>query len=208
MKGYNEGLDEIAADTPGEGREDDSHITMADITDASKDLELQDKSTDSSTEAVKTEPLAKGEKLADDFVEDGKAEPNKKKEMDLVGKRLILRSVQFEVEQSVPKPGSNDQLKKVASALKVFKYLQVEITGHTCSLGEESYNQQLSERRAKAVVKKLIKYGVDESRISYQGYGETQPISTNETLKGRRENRRSELVFIGVSIEMDLKELQ
>ncbi|HIA12171.1 MAG TPA: hypothetical protein EYN69_08885 [Flavobacteriales bacterium] len=238
MKGYNEGLDEIAADTPGEGREDDSHISMADITDeskdldeiaadtpgegreddshismaditvASKDLELQDKSTDSSTEAVKTEPLAKGEKLADDFVEDGKAELNKKKEMDLVGKRLILRSVQFEVEQSVPKPGSNEQLKKVASALKVFKYLQVEITGHTCSLGEESYNQQLSERRAKAVVRRLIKYGVDESRITYQGHGETQPITTNETLKGRRENRRSELVFVGVSIEMDLKELQ
>ena len=69
----------------------------------------------------------------------------------------------------------------------------VEVAGHTDDVGDSGSNESLSERRARTVWAFLIRYGVDESRISYRGYGESQPISDNATPEGRAKNRRVEL---------------
>ena len=66
----------------------------------------------------------------------------------------------------------------------------VEIGGHTDSAGAAEYNLALSERRAKTVQAYLAGRGVDIERLKYRGYGETQPIASNETPAGRAENRR------------------
>lgn len=68
--------------------------------------------------------------------------------------------------------------------------LTVEIQGHTDSIGAASYNQNLSERRAAAVKKELVNQGVDGSRLTTVGFGETKPIASNHTKEGRAQNRR------------------
>ncbi len=67
------------------------------------------------------------------------------------------------------------------------------ITGHTDSIGSATYNKTLSERRAKAVTNFLIKQGIPDSKIQSVGYGESQPISSNDTKQGRAQNRRVEI---------------
>ncbi len=74
--------------------------------------------------------------------------------------------------------------------------LRVELSGHTDNQGTEEYNQRLSEARAEAVFAWLVKEGIAESRLVAKGYGELQPVATNETPEGRAENRRTELKVI------------
>jgi OOP family OmpA-OmpF porin len=69
----------------------------------------------------------------------------------------------------------------------------IEVAGHTDSVGNEVANQGLSDRRAKTVYDFLIKYGVEEERLTFRGYGETSPIASNDTASGRAMNRRVEL---------------
>ena len=74
----------------------------------------------------------------------------------------------------------------------MFLPLKIEISGHTDNIGSNEYNKKLSKDRAKAVVDYLIVQGIDEGRLTYAGYGESQPISDNDTEVGRQENRRTE----------------
>ena len=87
-------------------------------------------------------------------------------------------------------------LDQVADWIKSEPEINVEIGGHTDSVGSDSYNQKLSEQRAKAVCDYLISQGVDKARLSYKGYGESEPIATNETEAGRQRNRRVELKIL------------
>lgn len=76
------------------------------------------------------------------------------------------------------------------SSVELSKY-RFEISGHTDSIGARSYNQELSERRALAIKKFLIKkYGIPETRLKVKGYGESDPVVSNETAEGRAINRR------------------
>ncbi len=70
---------------------------------------------------------------------------------------------------------------------------KVEITGHTDSVGNSEFNQVLSERRAASVKAYLVERGVAAERISVSGYGESRPRATNDTVEGRRLNRRVEI---------------
>jgi OOP family OmpA-OmpF porin len=74
---------------------------------------------------------------------------------------------------------------------------KVEVAGHTDAVGDESYNQSLSEKRAQTVKDYLVRSGVAAERISVVGYGEAQPRDTNDTIEGRRLNRRVEIRAIG-----------
>ena len=74
---------------------------------------------------------------------------------------------------------------------------KIDIIGHTDSVGDASYNQYLSEQRAAAVKAYLVARGVEEGRIRVSGYGEAKPRSTNDTIEGRRLNRRVEVRVIG-----------
>lgn len=82
-------------------------------------------------------------------------------------------------------------LKELADFLKRFSDLQVKVEGHTDSVGSDAYNQNLSQRRAQAVVDMLVnQYGIARSRLDPIGYGESQPVASNATAAGRAENRR------------------
>jgi len=87
-------------------------------------------------------------------------------------------------------------LDTVADWIKSEPEINVEIGGHTDNVGSDSYNQKLSEQRAKAVHDYIVSQGVDKSRLSYKGYGESEPIATNETEAGRQRNRRVELKIL------------
>jgi OOP family OmpA-OmpF porin len=82
-------------------------------------------------------------------------------------------------------------LSELAEFLKRFSDLQVDVEGHTDSVGPEDYNMGLSQRRAEAVVDVLVnQYGIERSRLEPKGYGETRPVADNGTEEGRAENRR------------------
>jgi OmpA-OmpF porin, OOP family len=70
---------------------------------------------------------------------------------------------------------------------------KVEVAGHTDAVGDERYNQQLSEKRAEAVKAYLVRLGVAADRFTVVGYGEAQPRASNDTIEGRRLNRRVEV---------------
>lgn len=87
-------------------------------------------------------------------------------------------------------------LDTVADWIKSEPEINVEIGGHTDDVGSDDYNQKLSEKRAKAVYDYIISQGVEASRLSYKGYGESEPIATNKTEAGRQRNRRVELKIL------------
>lgn len=84
-----------------------------------------------------------------------------------------------------------EQIKKVADFMTQYPMTNVIVEGHTDSRGSDVYNQALSQKRADAVVARLVAdYGIDASRVSGKGLGEVKPIATNETAEGRAANRR------------------
>ncbi len=89
-----------------------------------------------------------------------------------------------------------DVLNSVASVLKEFKKSQVQVTGHTDSVGSSESNQSLSERRAHSVANYLIAQSIAPQRFYVSGMGETQPIASNDTPQGREQNRRVEVQII------------
>ncbi|MCV6615575.1 MAG: OmpA family protein [Cellvibrionaceae bacterium] len=99
--------------------------------------------------------------------------------------------VKFDVDKSYVKPQYMSEIKDVADFMKQYDSTNVELAGHTDSTASDAYNQSLSERRANAVAKILVQdYGVDSSRVSATGYGESRPVADNGTVEGRAANRR------------------
>jgi tetratricopeptide (TPR) repeat protein len=90
-------------------------------------------------------------------------------------------------------PDAHAQLDWVVMVLRDIPTLRVEIQGHTDNRGSASVNQQLSEERAKSVMQYLLQQGILPERLEWAGYGSTQPIASNDTDDGRRQNRRVEL---------------
>ncbi len=109
-----------------------------------------------------------------------------------IGKKIILRNIFFDFDRFTLRPESQAELTRLIDLLKEMPKLKIEISGHTDSYGSAVYNQKLSENRAKAVVEYLIAHGIDSKRLTYMGYGFTQPIATNKTDEGRQLNRRTE----------------
>jgi OOP family OmpA-OmpF porin len=91
------------------------------------------------------------------------------------------------------KPEFYPILDEVVTVLANKPDLKIEIVGHTDNRGTLTFNQKLSENRAKAIIEYFIKEGVNSERLSSKGLGLTQPIDTNDTLEGRAKNRRVEL---------------
>ncbi len=86
-------------------------------------------------------------------------------------------------------------LDDAATTLQRHQQVRVEVAGHTDSVGTADYNQGLSDRRASVVRDYLISKGVAADRMTSKGYGESQPVASNDTSEGRAENRRTELVI-------------
>ena len=94
---------------------------------------------------------------------------------------------------------SYELLTGLVDALKKVPHLDIEIQAHSDSIGDVSFNQALSEQRARSVYDYLVSHGIDESRLSSKGFGESQPIASNETLEGRSLNRRVDFVVTKVN---------
>ena len=107
-------------------------------------------------------------------------------------KIIILRGVNFGFDSAKLTPESRAILDKHVAVLEEEQHVRAEIAGHTDSSGPEDYNQGLSERRAKSVMEYLISKGVPPENLTAVGYGESGPIASNITRRGREANRRVE----------------
>ncbi|HWK52536.1 MAG TPA: OmpA family protein [Steroidobacter sp.] len=103
---------------------------------------------------------------------------------------ITLAGVNFENDSVVLASGSTVVLDRLAADLKKYPQLEIELQGHTDSVGSDQYNQRLSQQRADAVRTYLLNRGVRSSQVVARGYGESQPISDNNTAAGRAQNRR------------------
>lgn len=112
------------------------------------------------------------------------------------GASMTLRNVFFDFDKATLRPESEVELRKVAEILRQNPGWRIEVQGHTDSLGNPAYNQNLSQRRAEAVRQFLIGQGIAAPRITVRGYGATRPIAPNATEDGRARNRRVEVVFL------------
>ena len=109
----------------------------------------------------------------------------------------ILEKVYFNTNKATIKPVSYSLLDDVAAVLIANPDLTlIEVAGHTDSQGKDSYNKDLSQRRAESVVAYLASKGVDENRLKPVGYGEEKPQDTNDTAEGRANNRRVEFTIL------------
>ncbi len=109
------------------------------------------------------------------------------------GEKIILKNIFFEFDSDSLLGESVAELGKVVDFLNNNPGIEVEISGHTDSVGIVKYNQLLSERRASAVVEFLAAHGIRKDRLTFRGYGDSEPVASNETEEGRAKNRRTEL---------------
>lgn len=112
----------------------------------------------------------------------------------VTNKAIILKNVFFETGSAALKSASLEELNRLRDLLKENMDLKIQISGHTDNQGSDAMNMTLSENRAKAVKEYLIGQGINSSRLSSKGFGKTQPIDTNDTEAGRKNNRRTEFI--------------
>src|SRR6185436_2417883 len=110
---------------------------------------------------------------------------------------IITQQVKFRTGSDKILPESDTILEAVQKIMEEHSEIKkVRIEGHTDNRGGKAYNDNLSRKRAAAVVKWLVGHGIDKSRLTSQGFGFSRPIATNKTEEGRQENRRVELHIV------------
>ncbi len=102
----------------------------------------------------------------------------------------------FDVNKSAVQPAAQANLENLATVLAKYEDTDVLVEGHTDSDGSEDHNQQLSESRAASVKVYLVTLGTSSARFSAMGYGELQPVASNETAAGKQANRRVEIAIM------------
>jgi len=126
-------------------------------------------------------------------------------ERDLEGARIerigegikitFASGILFDINKSGLRPEAQVNLTKLAAILNKYEDTEILIEGHTDSTGPEEHNMDLSIRRGESVATHLASQQVIPTRFTVLGYGETQPIATNETTEGRQQNRRVEIAI-------------
>ena len=109
---------------------------------------------------------------------------------------IKLNNIYFDFDSYDLKPESFTELDRLYKFLVDNPGIKVEISAHTDSKGSDEYNLELSQKRAESVVNYLIAKGTNSDRLVAKGYGETQPIATNDTEEGRALNRRVEMKIV------------
>ena len=111
-----------------------------------------------------------------------------------------MSEVLFDTGSYTLKPLTREKLAKISGIVLAHPGLNLQIEGHTDSVGSAEYNQLLSEQRAASVRDYLVQQGVAEASVTSRGFGKTQPVAPNDTAEGRQKNRRVELVVTGEAI--------
>lgn len=119
------------------------------------------------------------------------------------GSKIIFRNILFAFDKSKITKSSTTDLDKFYELMKKHPALLVEVSGHTDNIGKKKYNLRLSKRRAKVVVKYLVKKGIRKKQFVAVGYGDSEPFASNDTESGRQLNRRTE--FKVLKIDNDVK---
>lgn len=112
------------------------------------------------------------------------------------GNRVILKNIFFETNSYELKKESTVELNKLVQFLNDNPDIKIEIGGHTDNIGSDVLNQTLSENRAKSVAEYLVSKGIMNTRLTFKGYGKTQPVADNTSDDGRAQNRRTEFKII------------
>lgn len=115
----------------------------------------------------------------------------------LVTKTTYAADTFFDFDRAVIKPAGKAKLDALVLQINQITLEVVIATGHTDSVGSESYNQKLGDRRAQAVRAYLISRGIEKRRVYVESRGESQPVADNKTAAGRAKNRRVEIEVIG-----------
>ncbi len=121
-----------------------------------------------------------------------------------------MSGVLFETGKSDLRPAAREKLAKISGVITAHPGLKLEVEGHTDSVGRDSSNQTLSERRAQSARDYLVNQGVAADSIVSRGFGSTKPVGSNDTGEGRQSNRRVELIVSGdvIRISMNTKASQ
>lgn len=114
-----------------------------------------------------------------------------------------ISDVLFDFNKYTLKQGAREKMAKVAGILLAYPGLKIQVEGHTDSVGSDEYNMKLSDQRAGTVRDYLVGQGVPSGMVTSTGFGESQPVASNDTNAGRQQNRRVELVVSGEPIGVD-----
>lgn len=112
------------------------------------------------------------------------------------GAKVVLNNIFFETGKATLSPQSRVELEKAIDLMKVNPSMKIEVGGHTDNVGDDAFNMKLSHDRAKSVREYLVNAGIAGDRIQAKGYGESNPIATNDTDDGRKSNRRTEFIIL------------
>lgn len=113
---------------------------------------------------------------------------------------MNLSDVLFDFGKYTLKPETREKLAKVSGILLTHPDMHLQVEGYTDNVGSDEFNQKLSEQRADSVRDYLISQGISADSITSKGFGKTNPIASNDTAKGRQQNRRVEIVVSGGAI--------
>jgi outer membrane protein OmpA-like peptidoglycan-associated protein len=111
-----------------------------------------------------------------------------------------MSDVLFDTGKYSLKPGAREKLAKVAGILLAYPGLNIEVGGYTDNVGGDGMNQTLSENRAGSVRDYLVQQGVASNSVSARGFGNSLPVTSNDSSAGRQQNRRVELLVSGEAI--------
>ena len=114
------------------------------------------------------------------------------------GKFIVFNNIFFNFNSADLLPKSLIELREMKRYLIRHPKLKIEVLGHTCDVGTDSYNQELSERRANSVEQWLVKHTISSERLSYKGYGKKRPLFPNVSEENRQFNRRTEFRIVDV----------
>ncbi len=117
-------------------------------------------------------------------------------DLDLLEQDLLKHMVHFDTNLYTIRQDDRPFLDRVAESLKKLPEVMIEIQGHTDNTGTDKINEPLSYNRAKVVKDYFVARGVDAEQIEIKGYSSKNPIATNDTVAGRQENRRAQMIII------------
>ncbi len=119
--------------------------------------------------------------------------------MNMIGRKfteakIVTHGINFDVDQATIRPESMGVLNQIKAVMAGDPSLKFEIDGHTDNSGDSAHNQALSQERAEAVKAQLVSMGIDASRLTTKGFGDSKPMASNDTPDGKANNRRVEFV--------------